>query len=68
MIVDKADYLDKMENLLNNTRKYEKFNRILNFAANQEKRVNNVYKNLLRLIVYLRKQGDLLNQLGLGQA
>ena len=68
MIVDKADYLDKMENLLNNTRKYEKFKRILNFAANQEKRVNNVYKNLLRLIVYLRKQGDLLNQLGLGQA
>ena len=24
-------------------------------------------KNLLRLILYLKKQGDLLNQLGLGQ-
>ena len=26
MIVDKADYLDKMENLLNNTQKFEKLN------------------------------------------
>ena len=26
VIVDKADYLDKMENLLNNTQKFEKLN------------------------------------------
>ena len=41
MIVDKADYLDKMENLLNDTGKFEKNNlkndRIFSFAANQEK-------------------------------
>ena len=41
VIVDKADYLDKMENLLNDTGKFEKNNlkndRIFNFAANQEK-------------------------------
>ena len=41
VIVDKADYLDKMENLLNDTRKFEIINLkndgILNFAVNQEK-------------------------------
>ena len=41
MVVDKADYLDKMENLLNDTQKFEKNNLkndgILNFAINQEK-------------------------------
>ena len=39
MIIDKAD-LDKMENLLNDTQKFEKLNLkndgILNFAINQE--------------------------------
>ena len=33
---------------------------ILNFAINQEKRAKKIY-------LYLKKQGDLLNQLGLGQ-
>ena len=46
VIVDKADYLDKMENLRNYTRKCEKINLendgILNFAVNQEKRVDNI--------------------------
>ena len=41
VVVDKADYLDKMENLLNDTQKFEKNNLkndgILNFAINQEK-------------------------------
>ena len=50
VIVDKADYLDKMENLLNNTRKFEKINlkndAILNFTINQEKRVVNILKKL----------------------
>ena len=50
-IVDKADYLDKMENLLlNETRKFEKFNLkndgVLNFPVNQEKLVDNILKNL----------------------
>ena len=62
MVVDKTNYLDKMENLLNDTRKFEKKNltndRILNFAVNQGKRVDNILKNLLRLIAYLKKQGD----------
>ena len=51
MIVDKADYLDKTENLLNDTMKFEKINLknnwILNFAINQEKRVDNNFKKLL---------------------
>ena len=41
MVVDEADYLDKMENLLNETGIFEKKNlnddEILNFATNQEK-------------------------------
>ena len=44
MVVDKADYSDKMENLRTGTRKFEKINLkndgILNFAINQEKRVD----------------------------
>ena len=51
MIVHKADYLDKMENLLNGTRKFEKINLkddgILNFVINQEKRVDNILKKLV---------------------
>ena len=51
VIVDKADYLDKMENFLNDTRKFEKIilknGGILNFAANQEKHVDNTFKNLV---------------------
>ena len=43
MIVDKADYLDKMENLLNDTGRFEKNylknDGILNFAVTKEKRV-----------------------------
>ena len=38
VVVDKADYSDKIENLLNNTRKFEKINLkndgILNFVIN----------------------------------
>ena len=51
MVVDKADYLDKMDNLLNDTQKFEKINLkndgILNFAINQEKRVENILKKLV---------------------
>ena len=51
VVVDKADYLDKMDNLLNDTRKFEKINLkndgILNFAINQEKRVDNILKKLV---------------------
>ena len=40
VVVDKADYLDKMDNLLNDTRKFEKINLkndgILNFAINKK--------------------------------
>ena len=46
MIIDKADYLDKMKNLLNETQEFEKINlkngAILNFAVNQEKHVDNI--------------------------
>ena len=51
VVVDKADYLDKMENLLNDTQKLEKINLkndgILNFAINQEKCVDNILKKLV---------------------
>ena len=51
VIVDKTDCLDKMENLLNDTRKFEKIilknDGILNFAVNQEKRVDNILKKLV---------------------
>ena len=51
VVVDKADYLDKLENLLNDTRKFEKINLkydgILNFAINQEKRIDSILKKLV---------------------
>ena len=46
--MDKADYLDKIENLLNDTQKFEKIDLkkdgILNFAINQEKHVEKHFK------------------------
>ena len=51
VIVDKADYLDKMENLLNETQLFEIFNLkndgILYFAINQEKWTKNIFKKLV---------------------
>ena len=51
VIVNKADYLDKMENPLNDVGKFEKINLrndgILNFAVNQEKLVDNILKKLV---------------------
>ena len=51
VIVNKADYLDKKENLLNDTRKFEKINLtndgISNFAVNQVKRIDNILKRLV---------------------
>ena len=48
MIVDKIGYLDKTENLLSDTRKFERINLkndgILSFAVNQEKWVDNIFK------------------------
>ena len=49
-----------MENLINDTRKFEKRNLnsdgILNFAVNQGKCVDNILKkNFMRLRVYLKK-------------
>ena len=48
VVVNQTDYLDKMENLLNDTRIFEKNNLkndgILNLAINQEKRVDNILK------------------------
>ena len=51
VIADKPNYLDKMENLLNDTRKFGNINlknyEILNFAFNQEKHVDNILKELV---------------------
>ena len=50
VVVDKADFLDKMD-LLNDTGNFEKINLkndgILNFAINQEKRFDNIFKKLV---------------------
>ena len=51
-----------MENLLNHVGKFEqinlKNNGLLSFAANQELRVDNTFKELVMYIVYLGKQAD----------
>ena len=51
MIVYKTNYLEKMENLPNDTCIFEKIslknNESLSFAINQEKRVENVFKKLV---------------------
>ena len=48
VIVDKVDYSDKIQNLQNDMQKFEKINLkndgILNFAVNQQKRVDNIFK------------------------
>ena len=62
MIVDETDYSYKIENILNDTREFEKINLkndgILNFAVNQEKRVNNILKKLV--VSNSISEGDLL--------
>ena len=51
VVVDKADYLDKMEELLNDTRKLGRNNikndEILNVAVMQEKRFENILKKFV---------------------
>ena len=51
MIVDKTHYADKMENYLNDTRKFQKINLrndgLLSFAVNQEKSVDNIFKRFV---------------------
>ena len=61
----------KMENLLNDIQKYEKSNLkndgILNFAVNQEKLVDNIFKKLLLSNSISKEIKRFLNQLGPGQ-
>ena len=67
MAVNRTNYLDKIENILNDTRKFEKKNLkndgILSFVVKQEKRVRNIKKLDVSIIAHLKKQ-DLLKQLG----
>ena len=67
MVVNKTNYLDKIENILNDTRKFKKKNLkndgILSFVVKQEKRVRNIKKHDVSIIAHLKKQ-DLLKQLG----
>ena len=67
MVVNKTNYLDKIKNILNDTRKFEKKNLkndgILSFVVKQEKRVRNIKKLDVSIIAHLKKQ-DLLKQLG----
>ena len=46
MIVDKADYLDRTENLLNDTMKFEKINLKNNWILDFQ-RVNSILKKLV---------------------
>ena len=51
MIFDKSDYLDQMENPINEARKFEKNlsknDEILSFSVYQEKQVDNIFKKLV---------------------
>ena len=51
VIVDKDTYIKRMENLLSDQRKFEKVtlknDAFLNFVVNQEKRIDNIFKNLV---------------------
>ena len=62
-VVHQADYLDKMDNLLNDTQKFEninlKSNGILNFVINQEKHFDNILKKLVASNSISKKQADL---------
>lgn len=66
-IIDKTDYSEKMEDLLNETRKFGKTNpkndEILNFAANQEEPVGNILKQLVASKSISEKIRRSLNQL-----
>ena len=66
-IIDKTDYSEKMEDLLNETRKFGKTNpkndEILNFAANQEESVGNILKQLVASKSISEKIRRSLNQL-----
>ena len=66
-IIDKTDYSEKMEELLNETRKFGKTNpkndEILNFAANQEEPVGNILKQLVASKSISEKIRRSLNQL-----
>ena len=63
MVVHQADYLDKMDNLLNDTQKFENINLksdgILNFVINQEKHFDNILKKLVASNSISKKQADL---------
>ena len=71
MTVGKSNYLDKMKNLLNDTRKFENINLkndgILNFIVNQEKRADNIFKKIVASNSISEETRRFLNQLGLGQ-
>ena len=51
MNVEKSDFLNKVKNLLNDTWKFKKLDlkndRTWNFAANQEKHVDNIFKKFI---------------------
>ena len=55
IIVNKQNYIKKMDNILNNQKKFTLVNlkddTLLNFAVNQEKHVDKVLKKLLSLTV-----------------
>lgn len=63
MNVNKKRQLDRIENLLNDVRQFQKTNlkndRFFNFAVNKKKgRIDNTLKRCLRPISYLWKQRD----------
>ena len=66
MIINKTDYLNKILNPLNDTRKFQTINlkndQILSFTVIQEIRVDNILKKPVASNIYLKKQVDLLNE------
>ena len=71
VIVGKTEYLDKIENLVNDIRKFEKNNLendvCFSFAINQEKQVDNIFKKIIVSDDIFGETKRFLNQLTLGQ-
>ena len=68
VIVDKDTYIKRMENLLSDQRKFEKVtlknDAFLNFVVNQEKRIDNIFKNLVDCNSMWKKMRNFVNPVG----
>ena len=63
VIVDRGTYIKKMENFLSDQNKFQKTavkdDNFLNFISSQEKRIDYIYKKLVALSAYPKKEEDI---------